>query len=336
MKGPRFRNLSLVLAAVLVAAVASACSSSPTSKAQDSSAAQGPGLTTVTVDVLDIPDVVALRIAQDKGFFKQQGLNVKVTYVASTADALEGFLAHTVDFSLENYVGAMDQEISPAHPQFEYIADANQATPNGWVVMVPKNSKITSLAELKGKTIAFPAPGWNIGSLSLDAQLRGYGLGPDSYKVDPMAFPDMLAPMARGEIDAAFATQPFITIMEAKLGAHPLADLMTGELANFPVAGWATDQWYLQRYPKTVAAFQRAILEGQQVAATNQATIRATLPEYIKTLTPQIANVMPLGAYNTTISLTRLQRVADVLEQFGVLPSNFNVSSMVAQLPSGA
>jgi NitT/TauT family transport system substrate-binding protein len=336
MRGRRIYGISLLLTTALLAAVVSGCSSSGSTDANSSG--QGPELSTVTVDAVDIPDSVALTIAQDKGYFKQQGLTVKVSYVSSTANAEVGFLAHTVDFSLENYVGAFTEEAANPALGLRIIADDLQAAPGGFEIMVSKNSKITSLADLKNKIIAFPAPGYNVGALALDVQLRGYNLTPGSYKFDVIPFPDMLTPLGRGEVNAAFATQPFVTLMESKLGARPLADLMTGEMSGFPLAGWATDAWFLQHYPRTVAAFQRAIEKAQQVAASDQALVRQTIPEYIKTLSPQIANVMPLSTYNTTLSLTRLQRVADVMAQFpgtGV-PANFKVAPLVVPLPSGA
>jgi NitT/TauT family transport system substrate-binding protein len=62
--------------------------------------------------------------------------------------------------------------------------------------------------------------------------------------------------------------------------------------------------------------------------------VRKLLPSYIKGLTPPIANVMALGTFNTTLSLTRMERVADVMEQYNVLPSGFDVKSMYYPLPS--
>jgi NitT/TauT family transport system substrate-binding protein len=215
------------------------------------------------------------------------------------------------------------------------IADDLQAAPGVFELMVPKGSKITSVADLNGKTIAFPGVGASIGSLSMDVLLNAYHLGPNSYQAIPVPFPDMPAAMAKGEFDAAWATEPFITIMEAA-GAHPLADVMTGPMDNFPISCWATTAWFAQKYPKTVAAFTRAIDEAQQVAASNQPLVRKLLPSYIQGLQPQIANVMALGTFNTTLSLTRMERVVDVMEEYNQLPKNFNVKSMLLSQTSGS
>ena len=77
-----------------------------------------------------------------------------------------------------------------------------------------------------------------------------------------------------------------------------------------------------------MAAFQRAMTEATQVAATNSAYVRSELPKWIPTMKPQIANVITLPTYNTTLTLARMQRVASVIEGLGQLPANFDVKSM--------
>jgi NitT/TauT family transport system substrate-binding protein len=323
-----------LLAAALALGGVSACSSGSAATTPGNS--QGPELSTITVQTTDIADAASLILAIKEGYFKQQGLTVKVSYVGGSTESLPSLMAHTTDFAIENYPGAFAQDVSDPHFGLRIVADDTQSVPNALDLMVPKNSSITSMSQLKGKTIAFPAPGVNPGELAIDEEIRAFGLGPNSYSSDPIPFPDMVAPLARGEVDAAFALQPFITIMESQAGAHPLADLMTGPMENFPLVGWGTTAYFVQHYPRTVAAFQRAIEKGLQLAASNPTLVRQTIPTYIPTIKPQIANIMPLDTFNTTLSVTRLQRVADIMEQFKFLPPNFNVKQLVVPLPSGA
>jgi NitT/TauT family transport system substrate-binding protein len=334
MRGPRFLVLSLVLSGALVTAGVSACGSGGSSSASGD-AASGPELTHITVAALEIPDAITLKIAQQDGFFKQQGLTVTTQVLNATDNTTPALLSHTLQIMSQNYVGLYAQEAAAPALQMRVVADDLQAAPGVFELMVPKNSKITTVADLKGKTIAFPGPGVSIGTLSTDVLLNAYHLTPKSYTPVPVPFPDMPAALLRGTVDAAWATEPFITIMEAA-GAHALADVMTGPMNSFPISCWATTAWFAQHYPRTVAAFQRAIVKAQQVAATDQPLVRKLLPSYIKGLTPQIANVMALGTFNTTLSLTRMERVADVMEEYNVLPSGFNVNAMYYPLPSGS
>jgi NitT/TauT family transport system substrate-binding protein len=334
MRGPRFLNVSLLVSAALVMATVSACSSGGSSSASGTSAS-GPELTHITVAALEIPDAITLKIAQQEGFFQQQGLTVTTEVLNATDNTTPDLLNHTLQIMSQNYVGMYAQEENTPALQMRVIADDLQAAPGVFELMVPKDSKITSVADLKGKTIAFPGPGASIGTLSTDVLLGAYHLTPKAYTPVPVPFPDMPTALLRGSVDAAWATEPFITIMEAA-GAHALADVMTGPMNAFPISCWATTAWFAQHYPRTVAAFQRAIVKAQQVAATNQPLVRKLLPSYITGLSSQIANVMALGTFNTTLSLTRMERVADVMEEYNLLPSGFNVKAMYYPLPSGS
>jgi NitT/TauT family transport system substrate-binding protein len=285
---------------------------------------------------LDSPDTVPVWLAQQEGYFKQVGLTVNIVTIAGSGAAIPDIAAHTADFTQLNYVTAFAEEA--AHPQLgiKIIADDEQAAPNTNVIMVSKSSKIATVADLRGKTVAFPSAGLDLAALALDEQLRGYNIKSSAYSVKALGFANMLSPLARGSIGAAFEIQPFITIAEASTGAKPLIDLMTGPMANFPVLGWATDSSFMQKYPRTVAAFQKAVEKGQQLAASDPTLVRKILPEHIKGLPASIANVMALQTYNTTLSATRLQRVVDLMQQFGDLPSDFNLNSMLVPLPSGS
>jgi NitT/TauT family transport system substrate-binding protein len=334
MRGARAHRFLLFLAAGVAVTVASACSSAAGTASPTSSA--GPELSTVNVYALDSPDTVAVWLAQQEGYFKQVGLTVNVVTIPGSGAAIPYIASHTADFTQLNYVTAFGAEAKDPKLGIKIIADDEQAAPNTNVLMVAKGSKITSVAQLKGKLVSFPSAGLGLAQLALDEQLRGYGIKPGSYTGEPIGFADMISPLARGSISAAFLIQPFITISEASVGAKPLIDLMTGPMANFPVLGWETDASFMAKYPKTVAAFQKAVEKGQQLAASDPELVRKILPQHIKGLSASIANVMALQTYNTTISTTRLQRVVDLMQQFGYLPSNFDLNSMIVPLPSGS
>ena len=334
MRRPRFSRLLVFVAAGVTAAGLAACSSSST----NSTAASGsvPEKTTVTVDVVDSPDAGPLWIAANDGFFKQQGLTVKINYVPGTGAAFPAQAAHTVDFAEQNYVALFSENQSNPRLGLRVIAPDEAAAPNTLVVMVPKNSPIKTAAGLKGKKVAFPAPGVNLSNLGIEEQLQGYGINPPTdFKDVIVGFPSMLAALKNGTVDAAFAIPPFVTLMETQIGAHQLADLMTGPLNNIPSTGWTTTTYEEQHYPKTVAAFQRAILQAQQVVASKPDLVRSLLPSKVKNMTTKLANIIALQTYVPTLSETSIQRVANVMEQFGALKTKVDVAQLITQ-PSAA
>jgi NitT/TauT family transport system substrate-binding protein len=340
MKSPHSRRpwpalASVAAAAALLASVLAACSSGSSSTGT-TTAASGPELPTITVGVLLGSDDVTVQIAQDEGFFKQEGLTVKVVVMPSTNSATTGLLSHTMDFAAENYVGMFQQEQAVPGLNLRIVADNDQATPNLFTLMVGKNSPITSLAQLKGKKVSFPAKGFNYGSMATDIQLQPYHLSSTSFTTVALPFSSAPQAIATGTIDAAFTTEPFITIMEESSGARELTDLLSGPLAGFPVGCWGTTGSFVSKYPKTVAAFQRAMVKAVRLAASNTALVRAELPKFVPTLKPQLAKVITLPQFNTTLTLARMKRVADVMIRLGELPADFNVAAMFYPPPAGS
>jgi len=329
MKAPRVCQKALVLAIAGLAAGITACSSgSSASGSPSSGSSSGPELSNITIGVLPSADTVTVQIAEDKGFFKQQGLNVKLITMTTTNQSTSGLLSHTMDFSMENYVGMFEAEKTVPNLNLRAVADNSQASVDDDVLLVAKNSKLTSISQLKGKKVAIPAPGFNYGAMALDVLLRPYHLSSADYTTVVLPFSAAEQALAKGEVDAAFTTEPFITAAKATAGDRILVDMNTGPLTGFPQVCWVTDAAFVQKYPKTVAAFQRAMGEALQVAATNPSYVRSELPKFIPTMKPAIAKVITLPVYNTTLSLTRMERAADVIEQLGQLPKNFDVKAM--------
>ncbi|HUN36302.1 MAG TPA: ABC transporter substrate-binding protein [Trebonia sp.] len=315
----------MLASAALVVGLA-ACSSG-SSSSNTTTASSGPELTNITVGVLESSDDVTVQIAKDEGFFKQEGLNVKTVVLPTTNSATTGLLSHTLDFSTENYVGMFQQEKAVPTLNLKIVADNAQATPNLYVMMVAKNSPITSLAQLKGKKVSFPAKGFNFGSMASDILLQPYHESAASFTTVALPFSDAPQAVASGEVNAAFTTEPFITIMEEG-GARILQDMMTGPLVDFPQDCWGTTAAFASKYPKTVAAFQRAMEMALRLAASNTPLVRTELSKFITTLSPKLASVITLPTFNTTLSLARMQRVANTEIRLGALPANFNVQAM--------
>ena len=346
MTRPRAHWFSLVFAITALATGLAACSSGSSSSQAGSgstgstSTGSSGTLTTVSVAAPDIASAVPLEIAESQGLFKAEGLNVKVEIIANSNATTGPLLAGTLDFTSENWVGQYIQEETNPKLGLKVVADNFQAAANIAAIVVPKNSTITSVKQLAGKKIALPGTGASIGPLSVDVLLNSYGIkatmNSNSFQTVVTPFPDMPAVLAQDKVDAAWVTEPFVTVAE-EAGAHVLAYTYTGALAGFPIGDWATTESFAEKNPTAVKEFAAAITKAQEMAASDPALVREEEPKWIPTLSPKIANVMAQGTYDTTVSLTRLQRVADVMEDYGFLPKSFNsqLPAMIV-LPAGA
>jgi ABC-type nitrate/sulfonate/bicarbonate transport system substrate-binding protein len=98
-------------------------------------------------------------------------------------------------------------------------------------ILVPKGSPIASLADLKGKKIGSPQTTGAIGNLAVETTLKAHGVDPRDVTFVATPFPDEQTALARHQVDAVWATEPFVTVIKKTLGAHALADTMAGTMS---------------------------------------------------------------------------------------------------------
>ncbi|MBO3746758.1 ABC transporter substrate-binding protein [Streptosporangiaceae bacterium NEAU-GS5] len=319
---------SLALGIAVVFALASCGSSGSSSTTAGSS--NGLEKTTLTVGVLPIADVAALFIANQRGFFKAEGLTVKPEIVANGAAAIPRLINGTLDFALGNYFGVLSAQDKGA-ANMKIVADTYQAKPDIFDIVVPKDSTIQSVADLKGKRVA--VAGLNtIATLAVDATLRVNGLASTDVHYVEVPFPEMPGKLFAGAVDAAFLTEPFLTGVQ-KNGARKIADTMTGAMADFPIACWVTVDDFAKKNPKTVAAFQRAIVKAEAIADSDRKAVEAVLPTYTK-IDAATASIITLGSFPTTLNPTRIQRVADLMLEYNYLKSKMDVQPLLVPLPA--
>ncbi|MET8158077.1 ABC transporter substrate-binding protein [Sphaerisporangium sp. NPDC005289] len=324
------RGRTFVVGLLASLALAACGSNEPKSSAAP---ANGSGLekTTINVSTSAIADHSALYIAQKKGFFKEEGLTVKTEITPSTAATLPRLINGSLDVAALAYFSIFSSQEAKAG-DWRVVADAYQAGPDVIDLVVPKDSKITSVKELDGKRVSIAAPN-SVGQLAVGATLKTAGLDPNkSVHWVPLAFPEMPAKLISGEIDAAWLPEPFLSNIQRENGARVIADTMTGAMADFPIAGWAATAEWTKKYPKTMAAFQRAILKGQQVAASDRKAVEAVLPDYTQ-IKPDVAAVMKLGVFPTSLNATRIQRVPDLMLEYGFLKGKMEAAPLLVPLP---
>ena len=75
----------------------------------------------------------------------------------------------------------------------------------------------------------------------------------------------------------------------------------------------------MKTHPNTVAAFLRALNEGQELADTDRSAVEMALEKYTG-IKPIVAATMAIDTYPLEIDVPQLQRVADSMYEFGLTP----------------
>lgn len=315
----------IALSCVLAFALASCSALADSNESGQSAPSGGLEQAKVTVGTLPIVDTVTVAIAQQKGYFKQEGLEVELKTLTGGAAAVPGLVNGELHFAFGNFVSFFSAQAKGV-ADLKLVADGYQATPGMFLIMRGKNSAIGKPQDLTGKKVAINTKN-NIAELTARSALEANGVDPKTVQFVEIPFPDMQAAVERKNVDAAFMVEPYITQSQRSAGMTPVVDAATGATQDVPIAGWATSSKFAGTNPKTVAAFQRAIVKAQQDAADRR-NVEEAIPTYAK-VDKDTASLLHLGTWPTTLNAVRLQRVIDLMRKHGVLDKDVNVEAMI-------
>jgi NitT/TauT family transport system substrate-binding protein len=315
MNARNFCAVSLMTAVVM--ALAAGCG-----QAAATSGAPKPEQPDITVAAIPAVDLVGLYIAQDDGLFAQQGLHVTIEKIPSSQAILADQMKGQVDITAGSYVAYISAQAAGA--RFRILAEASILGPGTRALVTNEDSPITTLAGLAGRKIGVNGIN-SIGTLLVSALLAEHGISPKKvdFVTDQEGFPSMPGQLHDGAWNAAFLAEPYITVAGEEYGQPMLADLDQGATLNFPIDGYVATQAWAQQHPKTAAAFVRAVEQGQKIANSDTAAVRAAVTRYDQ-LPPQVTAAMVLSGYPVgPVDEAHIQRVALAMLQFGMLGKQY-------------
>ncbi len=310
-------NFRAPLIAAMIMVLAGGCTTAA-NNAAFTSALSRPEEPNITVAAIPTADLAGLYIAQNDGFFAQQGLHVTIEKIASSQAVIADQLNGKVDLSAGSYIAYLSAQAAGA--RFRILAEASTLRPDTRALVTTGNSAIQNVSGLAGKKIGVNGTN-SIGTLLISVLLEQYGISPEKvhFITDPQGFPAMPAKLQDRTWDAAFLAEPYITLAEEDYGDQNLADLDQGAALNFPIDGYVATQAWAQKYPQTAAAFVRAIEEGQTLANSDSTAVQAAMGESDK-LPGEVTALMTLPGFPIgPVDKARIQRVAEAMLQLGML-----------------
>ncbi len=323
------RRLLTVILALLLPVAAVACSDMP-----DTTSAAGLAKPTkIKVGYMPIPDCAPLFVAIQRDYFKDEGLEVETVPVQGGGVAQPMLESGALDFAIMNYTAAILAEQSKPGVM-RVVSDAYQSAPHTFKLMVRADSPIHKLQDIRRKTVAV-ATLKSVGTLTLQAALEVAGLTMRDVQVKEMELPHMILALQRRTIDVAWMTEPFITIWASQHGGRELYELMQGRVEDWPIAGWATGGEYAERFPDRVAAFQRAMNRAQIDVETEPRLVHDLLPTYTK-IPKDLAQTIKVGVFPRTLEPARIQKVADLMQEYGDTKGRVDVQRILMPLPGTA
>jgi len=159
------------------------------------------------------PIVAPVYVAYAKGFFKEQGLDVQLVPFPKGKLCLDAVLGGQANFGTVAETPLM--HVGFQHQPVAILATMETATKNTKAV-ARKDKGVQKAADLKGRKIGVPVGG--NAEYFMDVFLQKNGLSRKDVQVVNLNPPEMIGAIVRGDIDAAFSFEPYITRSLNQLG----------------------------------------------------------------------------------------------------------------------
>ena len=285
--------------------------------------------------VAKVANMAPALAAQEAGYFKQQGLDVDLSYVNGSPTGMAALLAGEADFlqvAGTAVVTSASASSDSAKTPTLIIGTVNRAV---WKLMGSRS--ITSIDQLKGKTLCITRAG-TADSIALNLYLKRVSLDP-SKDVTIISGGSIEGCVATLEANRA-AAGVFSTPATATLASHGFGTLadFAKEGIQIQQLGVAVTRGYARAHGGTVLKFTRAYIEGIHRFKTDKAFAEKVMTKYLGTTDQgELAD-----AYDTykdvfekvpVATAAALQSIIDTVPQAkGRSPSDFTDSSFVQKL----
>jgi NitT/TauT family transport system substrate-binding protein len=286
------------------------------------------GTEQVTVGVIPIVDVAPVYLGQQEGFFADCGLEVTLESGQGGAAIVPGVVSGEFQFGFSNVTSlllAAEQGLPLKMVANGVASTGEQGNDFGAVVALPA-SGITGPADLAGKRVAVNTLN-NIGTTTVNESVRKAGGDPSGIQYVELAFPDMAAAVAAGNVDAAWVVEPFVAQNKAA-GAQVVASNFVDTADDLTVSTYFTSEQYAAQNPDAVKCFTEGMNQALTFADQNPDAVRAVLGTYTQ-IAPEVADAMVMPRWPTEINEESVQTLADLAVEDGLMDQTPDLEALL-------
>jgi sulfonate transport system substrate-binding protein len=273
--------------------------------------------------------VGAFALLKTRGILEERlkplGYTVTWKEFPSGPQLLEGIKAGAIDFAHSGDAPPIFAQA--AGTPLLYIGH-EPAAPKGEAIIVPKDSPIKTVADLKGKKIALNK-GSNVHYLLVRA-LDKAGLKYTDVELVYLPPAGGRAAFEKGDVDAWVIWEPYRTTAEMSSGARTLAD-GTGLVSNYEF--FFTTKAFAEAHPQMIDVvlgaardvYAEAAKDMRGTAKTFSAAAGFPEPVMEVALSRRTFGILPISGP----VIAEQQKIADTFKDLGLIPAAINVSDAV-------
>jgi NitT/TauT family transport system substrate-binding protein len=221
--------------------------------------------TVVKVGVLDSLSEAPTFIALDKGYFRDEGLDVRFERFQNTADMVAPLSTGQLDVAsgaptLGLYNGAL------RGLPYKLVADKGRnSKAHGFNAIVVRkdlidSGRVKTAADLKGLKVATPSRHSPM-EFQLELALKPAGLKLEDVTLEQLNFPNMIAAFSSKVIDAALLIEPFVALASRRgVGTRLIG--VDEIYPDFQIAGIIYGPEFIKRSPEAAKRWMVGYVRG--------------------------------------------------------------------------
>lgn len=238
---------------------------------------------------------VPVMVAVDKGFFKEQGLDVEIQVILNSGDRIAALTAGSVAFSNLGRV-AVIAEMARGNQSFYYFANIDDSPGNEGCWARPG---FASFGDLKGKKVAANTSA----EITMNGLLRTAGMSAKDIQFVNLPPNEMAGALAKGDVDAACVWQPLLDgLKQAAPGGKLLGtDMDTdtykkyGTMASPDIV--IISRKLVDEHPDQAKKLAAAMFKGADFAIKNPEETAKTVAHYFKKTPEEVLASMKTFKY---------------------------------------
>jgi NitT/TauT family transport system substrate-binding protein len=253
----------------------------------------------IKVGLSDWPGWVAWYVAEEKGYFKKYGADVKLVWFATYTDSISALSAGQLDANSQTWSDTM-APLAQGIPLKVVLVNDNSAGNDALMV----GPKITSFKDLKGKTVALEE--FSVSHFVLVTALAKHGMSQKDVKVVNLSAGDAAAAFMAGRVDSAVVWNPWVNQIQTSGKGKAL-------FTSKDMPGLIPDLLVAQE--KSLAANRKDFIGMIKAWYDAEKFIRDNPDEAARIMSKVVG--MDAGEYKVFLPGTRFFTQKDNLEAFG-------------------
>jgi len=283
---------------------------------------------TLKVGVIPIADVAPLYIGMDQGFFEDEDLTVEPQIAEGGAAIATSVLSGDYEFGFSNVVSLATARSKDLPLRIVSQGASGHATEEDAfdTLLVPGDSAIQEAQDLEGATVAVNALN-NIGPLSINYAVEEAGGDPATIEYIEVPFPDMIAALEAGRVDAAWVVEPFAS-QGLGSGMRSIFAPFEAVSPDLTIATYFTNEQYIAENEDVVDRFVRAMEKALAFAEANPDAAREIVLTYTK-IPPEAAEVMKLPNWNPEYNDESIEKTIELAEKYGYVEGSVSLDDLI-------